>query len=288
MRERWQALGIPGAIDIHTHFMPSNVMAKVWAYFDRVEQVFGQPWPITYRFDNERCAEILEDFGLVAHTALNYPHRPGMAAWLNDWGAGFAAAHPRCLRSGTFFPEESASSYVRTLVDDGVQVFKAHLQVGGYDPNDPLLTPVWGTIEEAGLPVVFHCGSGPEPGTHTGPAPVEELLRRFPRLRLVVAHMGTPEYADFLELTARHEGVHLDTTMAFTDFTEERSPYPRDLLPRLRDLGDRVLFGSDFPNIPYTYDVAVDALARLDLGDDWLRAVLHDNAARLLRLGSVG
>ena len=92
MRERWRALGIPGAIDIHTHFMPANVMAKVWAYFDRIEADFGQAWPITYRFDNDRCAEILEGFGLVAHTALNYPHRPDMATWLNAWGADFADA----------------------------------------------------------------------------------------------------------------------------------------------------------------------------------------------------
>ncbi|MEZ0577475.1 amidohydrolase family protein [Nocardioides sp. MH1] len=284
MRERWQALGIPGAIDVHTHFMPANVMAKVWAYFDRIGPVLGRPWPIAYRFDEERCAAILEDLGLVAHTALSYPHRPGMAAWLNDWGADFAAAHPLCLRSATFFPEESASSYVPAVIAAGVRIFKAHVQVGGYDPNDPLLDPVWGAIADAGVPVVIHCGSGPQPGTHTGPAPIEDLLRRFPGLRLVVAHMGSPEYADFLALAAAHEGVHLDTTMSFTDFTEANAPYPRDLLPRLRDLGDRVLFGSDFPNIPYTYDVAVDALERLDLGDDWLRAVLHGNAARLLAL----
>ncbi|KAA1415535.1 amidohydrolase [Nocardioides humilatus] len=284
MRERWAALGIPGAIDIHTHFMPANVMAKVWAYFDRIEADFGQPWPITYRFDNDRCAEILEDFGLVAHTALNYPHRPDMATWLNEWGAAFADSHPLCVRSATFFPEAAAASYVPAAIEAGTRVFKAHLQVGGYDPLDPLLAPVWGAIENAGLPVVFHCGSGPAPGTHTGPAPVAALLARFPRLRLVIAHMGTPEYADFLALAAAHEGVHLDTTMTFTDFTEANAPYPRELLPRLRDLGDRVVFGSDFPNIPYTYDVAIDALERLDLGEEWLRAVLHDNAARLLDL----
>lgn len=283
-RERWQALGIPGAIDVHTHFMPANVMAKVWAYFDRAEADLGHPWRITYRHGNEECAAILEDLGVVAHTALNYPHRPDMATWLNEWGASFAAAHPLCLRSATFYPEESASSYVPEVIADGVPVFKAHLQVGGYDPNDALLDPVWGAIEDAGTPVVIHCGSGPEPGRHTGPRPVAALLARFPGLRLVVAHMGSPEYGDFLDLAARHEGVHLDTTMSFTAFTEAMSPFPRDRLPQLRDLGDRIVFGSDFPNIPYTYDVAIDALERLELGDDWLRAVLHDNGARLLGL----
>jgi hypothetical protein len=45
---------------------------------------------------------------------------------------------------------------------------------------------------------------------------------------------------------------------------------------------DRVVLGTDFPNIPHPYAHQLQALVRLDLGDDWLRAVCHDNGARLL------
>ena len=79
--------------------------------------------------------------------------------------------------------------------------------------------------------------------------------------------------------------MHLDTTMAFTDFFSEMGGvFPADLLPRLRDLGlgGKVLLGSDFPNIPYPYLHQLESLERLELGDDWLRAVCHDNAAALL------
>ena len=54
-----------------------------------------------------------------------------------------------------------------------------------------------------------------------------------------------------------------------------------DLVPRLRDLQPKVLLGSDFPNIPYPYTEQLAGLVRLDLGDDWLRAVCWDNAAAL-------
>ena len=68
------------------------------------------------------------------------------------------------------------------------------------------------------------------------------LLARHPRLRLVVAHLGMPEYAEFLTLAERYPGVLLDTTMAFTPFIDEAgAPFPAGELPRLRDLGDRVL-----------------------------------------------
>jgi predicted TIM-barrel fold metal-dependent hydrolase len=111
-----------------------------------------------------------------------------------------------------------------------------------------------------------------------------EVLAEHPDLVLVVAHMGMPEYAEFAALAARYDRVHLDTTMAFTDFVEQMVPCPPQVIESYGRLGDRVLFGSDFPNIPYPYAHQLAALERLGLGDDWLRKVLHDNAARLFEL----
>jgi uncharacterized protein len=276
----WRSLGLPGLIDVHTHFMPHNVLAKVRAYFDRFTEG-GLSWSAEYRQDEEGRLGLLREFGVRRFTALLYPHRPDMAEWLNGWGAAFAARTPDCLRTATFFAEPSAARYVEEAIAGGTRVFKAHIQVGGYDPRDPLLEPVWGLLAESASPVVVHCGSGPEPGSHTGPEVFAEVLARHPRLIPIIAHLGMPEYAEFLVLADRHPGVRLDTTMAFTEFTEKLRPWPADLTPRLADLGDRILLGTDFPNIPYPYAEQLAALTRLDLGDDWLRAVCHDNAARL-------
>jgi predicted TIM-barrel fold metal-dependent hydrolase len=188
-----RALGLPGMVDVHVHFMPERLLHKVWASFDRVPPAFGVDWPIRYRHDEQTRIGTLRRLGVLAHTALVYPHKPGMA-----------------------------------------------------------------------------------------PGPIGAVLARHPRLTLVVAHCGSPEYAEFLDLAAGYPNVYLDTTMVFTDFSERRTPFPAALLPRLRDLGDRVVLGSDYPNIPYPYAHQVAVLARLGLGDDWLRAVLHHNGARLL------
>jgi predicted TIM-barrel fold metal-dependent hydrolase len=269
---------------VHTHFMPDQVMAKVWAYFDAAGPLIGRPWPIAYRGAEDERLALLRAFGVRAFTSMVYPHKPEMAAWLNSWSAQFAARTPDCLHTATFVPEPDAPDYVRRAVEGGARVFKSHLQVGGYDPNDPLLDPVWGLLAEAGVPTVIHCGSGPVPGRHTGPEPIARLLERHPGLKLIIAHLGMPEYRDFLDMADRHPGVRLDTTMAFTDFVEQDSPFPRDQVHRLADLGDRILLGTDFPNIPYDYHHALDALTRLDLGDDWLRAVCHHNAAKLFSI----
>jgi hypothetical protein len=280
----WRDLGLPGLIDVHTHFMPDQVMTKVWAYFDSAGPVSGRPWPIAYRIDEQDRLDLLRAFGVRAFTSMVYPHKPGMATWLNAWAADFAARTSDCLHTATFFPESGAGRYVADAIAAGAQVFKAHLQVGAYDPTDPDLDAVWATLEDSGVPIVMHCSSGPAPGRFTGPGPIGEVLARFPDLRLIIAHMGLPEYDDFLDLADRHREVRLDTTMAFTDFIEEHNPLPPGSLPRLADLQDRILFGSDFPNMPYPYLHALESAARLNLGDDWLRAVCHDNAAQLFGL----
>ncbi|NED91543.1 amidohydrolase [Streptomyces sp. SID11233] len=277
----WKRLGLPGLIDVHTHFMPEQVLRKVWAYFDAAGPLTGMEWPITYRQDEDERLALLRSFGVLRFTSMLYPHKAGMAAWLNGWAAGFAERVPDCLHTATFFPEEGVETYVTQALEGGARVFKSHLQVGAYDPNDPLLDPVWGLLAEAGVPVVMHCGSGPAPGKHTGPEPVGRLLARHPRLPLIVAHMGMPEYAEFLALAEAYPRVRLDTTMAFTDFTEGFAPFPAAERGRLAALGDRILLGTDFPNIPYPYAHQLHALERLELGDDWLRAVCHDNAKAL-------
>ncbi|MGW6121299.1 amidohydrolase family protein [Nocardia sp. NPDC055165] len=280
-RARYQ---LPAIIDVHTHFMPDQVMRKVWAYFDTAGPLTGRPWPITYRDDEQVRLKTLRDFGIRAFTSLVYPHKPEMGAWLNDWTAEFAARTPDCLHTATFYPEPDAPRYVREAIDRGARVFKVHIQVGAFSPLDPLLDPVWAILAETGTPVLIHCGSGPAPGEFTGPAPIAELLRRFPTLRLIIAHMGTPEYSEFLDLGEQYPRLYLDTTMVWTEFSEGDAPFPPAERERLRRFADRILFGSDFPNIPYPYAESVAALERLDLGAEWLRKVCHDNAARLFEL----
>jgi len=278
----WRGLGLPGLIDVHVHFMPPNVLAKVWAFFTQGRS--GQPWPIRYRLAEEDRLALLRSFGVRRFGALAYPHKPDMAAWLNAWAADFAARTPDALHSATFFPEDGAAGYVARAIESGARLFKAHLQVGGYDPRDERLGPVWGLLAEAGVPAVVHCGSGPTPGAFTGPGPISEVIAAHPDLVVIVAHLGAPEYAEFLGLAARHPGVYLDTTMACTAFMEAIAPFPRTLRPALAAAGEKILLGSDFPNIPYRYAEQLAALAGLGLGEDWLRGVCYANAARLLRL----
>ncbi|WP_456698301.1 amidohydrolase family protein [Aeromicrobium sp. P5_D10] len=277
-------LGLPGIVDVHAHFMPPEILAKVWAYFDAAGPLLGRPWPITYRTSDEERVAHLRSIGVRKFSTLSYAHKPGIAGFMNDWTLAFADRTPDALRSATFYPEPDAAMYVPALIAEGVEVFKVHVQVGNFAPNDPLLEPVWGALAESRTPIVLHAGSGPAPGDHTGPAGVADVLSRHPDLALVIAHLGMPEISEFCDLADKYENVRLDTTMAFVDFWDRQ--VPAGIVPRLHDLQDKILFGTDFPNIPYVYAHQVEVLQRLDLGDDWMRSVLWHNGAELFGLTS--
>lgn len=284
-----ETLGLPGLTDLHLHFLPEPVQRKVWAYFDEASAHYGTEWPIHYRLPVDERLGILRDLGVRHFAPLVYPHKPDMAVWLNEWVLDFAAGVPEAVPTATFFAEPGAGDYLAQALDQGVRCVKSHVQVGGYDPRDPLLDPVWGQLAEAGVPVVIHCGHGPIPGKFTGLDVFEDVLRRHPRLVVVLAHAGMPEFTLALDLVDRYAGVHIDTTMVGVPFNGADERLPADWAARLAGIAGRVALGTDFPSIPYDYATQLRAIATWAdaddrLGESFLRAVLWDTPRRLLAL----
>ncbi len=275
-------LGLPGIVDAHVHFLPANVQDAVWRWFDQLEPA----WPVTYRHAEAVRKRILDRLGVRYHTTLAYPHRPGMLRFLNDHTLGLAATDPSVIPTFTIFPEPGVGPETARCLAAGGKCVKVHLQVGGFDTVDPLLEESWGLLEEACTPIILHAGAvadGSGNEQWCGPAPVRRLLARFPGLRLVIAHLGAPDSDAFVALAEEHPGVWLDTAMIFTD-PPYLGPSPLHLVDRVGALGDRIVFGSDFPTIPHAYAAQISGLAALGLGGEWLRNVLWHNGVRLFGL----
>jgi uncharacterized protein len=276
------ALGLPGIVDAHVHFLPDNLQEAVWRWFDRLKP----PWPVTYRSAAADRLAVLARAGVRHHTALAYAHQPGMLRFLNDHTLGLAAAEPAVIPTFTIYPEPGVGAETTRCLAAGGRAVKVHLQVGGFDATDPLLDSSWAQLSEASIPIVLHAGAvadGSGNEEWCGTPPVRRLLRRFPGLRLVIAHLGAPDYDDFVALAEEHAGVWLDTAMVFTD-PPYLGPSPFHLTDRIAALGDRIVFGSDFPTIPHALGAQVSGLVATGLGDDWLRGVLWHNGLRLFGL----
>jgi hypothetical protein len=282
------ALNLDGLIDLHVHFLPEQVMIKVWAFFDRAAAQYGMPWPVHYRLPQDERLAVLRALAVQRFAPLVYPHKPGMAEWLNSWAADFATSVPAAVPTATLYPEPGVAKYLERALRRGARCVKVHVQVGDFDPRDPLLDPVWGVLAEACVPVVVHCGHGPIAGRYTGLDVFGAVLADHPLLVAVLAHAGLPDYDEALRLVRSYSRVYLDTTMVGVPFTEAFAPLPAGWPAQLVDVADRIVLGTDFPNIPYDYATQLRAIAGWAVADDrlglgFLRAVLHDTPARLLQ-----
>ncbi|MGH8966737.1 MAG: amidohydrolase family protein, partial [Actinomycetes bacterium] len=175
-------LGLPGIVDVHVHFLPEPVLRKVWAYFDEASTHYGTAWPIQYRTSESERVATLRKLGVQTYAPLVYPHKRGMARWLTEWVTDFAEATPDAVPTATLYPEPDVTDYLGAAVEAGARAVKVHVQVGGFDPRDPLLDPAWGLLTETGVPVVVHCGNGPVAGRYTGLDVFGEVLIAHPRL----------------------------------------------------------------------------------------------------------
>jgi predicted TIM-barrel fold metal-dependent hydrolase len=110
----------------------------------------------------------------------------------------------------------------------------------------------------------------------SGAARLRRALVRHPEAICVVPHLGMDEPAAFESLLDEFPNLHLDTTMAITGYFADRPD-----LEMLRRRPDRILYGTDFPNLPYEWDRELRAVRRLGLPPSDEALVLSGNARRL-------
>ena len=138
----WRELGLPGLVDVHVHVLPDRVQAKVWQYFEAAGTHYGAEWPVAYALPVAGAARRPDRLGVRAFPTLPYPHKAGMAAWLNDWSAEFAAAPPAGAAVGDVLPRARGAALRRRGAATGVPAsFKVHVQVGRLRPAAPAARP---------------------------------------------------------------------------------------------------------------------------------------------------
>ena len=165
-------------------------------------------------------------------------------------------------------------------------------QYRGIMADDAQLADYWRMAAELDIPVGIHMGVGP-PGAYLLGAPefavqspmhLEPILKKHPTLRVYVMHGGMPYVEDMKALMYAYPQLHLDTGVLQMAMTREAYyAYLEDLVSA--GFIDRIMFGSDQMNWPRLIDEGINAINDAPfLSYDQKKMILHDNAARFLRL----
>lgn len=272
---------LPPVVDSHVHLFPDPMFEAIWRWFDE------HGWPIRYKLRTPEVIAHLLDRGVSQIVALHYSHKPGLARGLNAYMAQVAADEPRVTGLATVFPgEPDAGDILREAFGLGLRGVKLHCHVQAFAPDTDVMAPIYEACVAADLPLVMHAGREPsspaypvDPHTLCAVERIDAVLQSYPSLRLCVPHLGADEFDAYAALLERHDNLWLDTTMAGADYFA--IPYP---MAAIAARPDRVMYGTDFPNIPYAWDREIHQLARRCRDED-LEAVVGGTARDFFRLG---
>jgi predicted TIM-barrel fold metal-dependent hydrolase len=279
-----------GFVDVHVHIQPweqlkPDVRAKMTQGRPDLEQIS------TFQGDPHAFAAYLDEMGVARCGLVNYPSPRimGFDQSTNDFVAAYRDQRPdKFLAWGGMDPEwvDDPRGEMERLLDelrlDGIKVHPPHqgFRANAYLHELPELRVLYETCEARGVPVMVHTGTSVFPGARSNlgnPMDCDDVAVDFPDLKLVMAHCGRPLwYEEAFFVCRRHPNVMMDLS----------GIPPQQLtsvLPRLEMLGDKILWGTDWPS-PGVKNLRTnaEAFAALDgLSDAFKMNVLVENPNRV-------
>ncbi len=275
----------PKVFDAHIHVQPwhmlrPDVRERMWHGRASQESV------VAMARDPVRLLRFLDDEEIETAVLVNYvsPDVMGFTAETNDWIAGYVRGHEdRLLAMGSVHPRfsQDPAADVERLANLGIRALKVHpphqlAAANAYVNGLESQARIYETAEKLNLPVMVHTGTSIFPGARNrfaDPMAVDDVAVDFPRLRIILAHGGRPLYMETsVFLMRRHPNVWMDVS----------GIPPRKLLeyfPRLEEIADKVLWGTDWPapGVP-SPKRNVESFRGLPLSDESKRRILRDNA----------
>ncbi len=266
---------LPTVIDAHVHLFPDNLFESIWQWFEK----FG--WPIRYRLRSPEAIEFLLSRGVRRIVGLHYAHRPGVARELNAYMAKLCRSYQPLTGMATVYPgEKHGRQILAEAFDNGLSGVKLHCHVQCFDMLAAGMHEIYGLCQELDKPLIMHVGREPKSPAYScdpyelcSADKLEQVIKTYPGLRICVPHLGADEFKSYRRLLENYDNLWLDTTMILADYL------PFDNIPNLADMrADRIIFGSDFPNLPYAWDRELQRIGHLNLTRERLSKLLCQNA----------
>ncbi|MGH9793950.1 MAG: amidohydrolase family protein [Candidatus Acidiferrales bacterium] len=275
-------------IDIHIHIQPLHMFKPhALALVKRGRKDYADVE--RYSSSPPDFLKFLDSLDIERAGLINYvsPEVIGFTAEVNDWIADYCKADPkRLLAFGSVHPKHvaDAGAEVDRLAKIGIRGLKVHPSHQVYSPNayrDGLgpLAAVYERAQANRLPVMIHTGTSIFPGArnvHAQPMLADDVSIDYPDLVVILAHGGRPLWMnEAFFLVRRHKNMHMDIS----------GIPPQKLMeyfPRLEEIADKVLWGTDWPG-PGVPEIRgnLEKFRALPISDAAKQKILYHNAARL-------
>ncbi|MCJ7509881.1 MAG: amidohydrolase family protein [Dehalococcoidia bacterium] len=207
----------------------------------------------------------------------------------NAWTCAVARENPGLVPYIGLDPSMDGATMAQEVNDrvkEGARGIKLHPTIQRHFPNDDHLYPAYDRAQELGLPIISHSGAfalAGDPEQHARPANFVAVLRQFPGLTLVLAHMARGFLDEAVEIMQAYPNVYLDTSGTMSGTISPNTVSDEEAVAMIRRVGcHRVLFGSDWP----WFHPIIDArrIDGLPLSAEEKRLIFYENAQRALGL----
>jgi hypothetical protein len=263
-------------IDFHVHLFPDNIFEAIWKTLNRQYGII-----ILYKYYYRQCIEYLAAHNIHYIVYSNYAHKKGIAQWLNTWNKGILTEFENLYCFAAYHPDdENALVYAEEVLSiSRVVGIKLHYMVQKFHPDDERLFPLYEMVIEKKKRLLLHVGTGPVGNEFVGIKRFSNLMKRYPNLPANIAHMGGLEFSEFMQLLDVYPNLYLDTSFTFWP----QAPWVFNLdTSLLTKYQDRIIYGSDFPNIFLPREDEISYLQKLNLSDDFYNKIFWDNGIKLL------
>ena len=279
-------------VDVHIHVQPWRMMKPEIVErmkrdrkdLDIISKVMDSPSEFLKYMDSE---------GVEAAALINYvsPHIMGFTPEVNEFISNFSNENrKRLIPFGSIDPriktgqESRINELIGKLRLGGIKIHPSHQ---GVYPNEYLegnesLSYLYRRCEEHGIPVMFHTGTSIFSGARNrfaDPIYVDDVAVDFPRLKIILAHGGRPLWMETcIFLIRRFPNVMMDVSSI---------PPSRvlDYFPKLADIADKTLFGTDWP-APMVPGMRAnfEQFSKLSLSEEAIEKITRTNALKLFNL----
>jgi predicted TIM-barrel fold metal-dependent hydrolase len=205
----------------------------------------------------------------------------------NAWTCQVGRDHPSLVPFISLDPSmgpDDAAAEVGLRATEGARGVKLHPSSQRFNPDDRNLWPAYDEAQSLGLPVISHGGlflGDPESSDHSRPRAFARVLAAFPRLTLIVAHLGQGYIDESLAMAEKHPNLFFDCSAVINGTIEPPSMSDEEAVDIIRRIGvERVLFGSDWPWFHPIRDA--ERVESLPLSSSEKSLILGENARRLI------